>query len=196
MDGFITLNQTLYGQEVLNVLAFTNMLDDDAWRLDVANDFRGSLGGATLVDRVPEWTFNSVTFSYISGATISFSVEVAPANGTLAGIATSDGMPSTNALLVSTQYAGTTPNRGRIYFTGLGEAAQTGGVWNSAVVDRFRFLVEYWRDGIGPAGQEAFLHIASRPTITRPSFLLNPVQTVIGRSICATQRRRRIGSGS
>jgi len=196
MDGFITINQGLFGQQVMNVLACTNLLDDVTWRQDVANDFRGALGGASIVDRVPEWTFTHVTFSYISGATISFSVDVAPVAGDLSGSAASDGLPPTNALLVSTQYAGTTPNRGRIYFAGLGEAAQENGVWNSPVVDRFRFLVEYWAGGFGPAGQESFLAIASRPTITNPAYTLNPVSAVIGRSIVATQRRRRIGSGS
>lgn len=141
------------------------------------------------------WTLESITVRQMDGG-LPFSQEIAFTAGALAGDSNAAIIPAQCALLVSTSVLGGKPNRGRIYFSALTVSANTN---NGRVLSTtgllFEDLVEEWRDGLDTGAGNAFLRIA-RPNFSLNDWTLdNPVETVIHRSIWATQRRRRPGVG-
>lgn len=192
-DAFITLNQTIDGKVAANVLAFSNIQEDVVSLTAVADAIRASFAIHAEDHMVFAWSLDSITVAFIDGDHISYSIDVPFTNGALFGANASDMLPSQISLLISTGFIGAKPNRGRIYFMGLGENNTTDNVWNASLVTAFELLVEGWRDGLAAAPDTVFLRIMSRPTPERPSYLSSPVETVTGRARIATQRRRRRG---
>lgn len=192
-DAIISMNQTLLGQSVANVTAWSNVTEDEDELQDFADNLRFSWTG--LVDElVQEWSLDNLSISFISFDQITYSVTVDFTAGPLSGTNTGDALPPTNAMLVSTIYVGPRPNRGRVYFCGLPESAQSDGIWNVGTHVQFRNMVENWANGINADQNVYFLRILRRPNPPEfPIYVSNPVSNASIRSAVATQRRRRVG---
>lgn len=196
-DVTIVMNQKLRENVVQNVTVWSNGPLDQVDRESFTNAFRlDFIAAGVQNDLISDWSMESLTFVY--NATLpSFSVTVpfdpSPINGTGIG----DGTASQVALLVSTQYVGPPPNRGRVYFAGLEQnAIANSGFWQTAIVTQFQDLVTSWQNGISYAGgsNTAFLRIARR--LSDGSIdTTNPVEEAVGRRNPAIQRRRRQGQG-
>ena len=133
--------------------------------------------------------------SFIAGDQISYSVQVGYTGGPIVGTSNDQGLPTTNALLITLNYVGPRPNRGRVYFGGLPEGSQVDSQWSPSTVNAFENLVQDWVNGIGPSGQLAFLRIFRRPSDVFPTYTSNPVDLVSFSLTPATQRRRRLETG-
>jgi len=191
MDVQVTLNQTLYGEYVANVLFFSNLQDANSTLQSFANSMRASWLTHLSPSLTANWSLDSITYGFLSATGIDYSVEYPFSSGPLTGGNNSDAQANQVSLLVSTQGSGSRPNRGRVYLCGLVEDAMTGGLWTQAALDDAQNLVEDWVDGINADGQDCFLRIMRRPSAVFPSYVSNGVTTVVPRNIPATQRRRR-----
>jgi hypothetical protein len=142
-----------------------------------------------------QWSMQSMTFRQMDGGG-AFTEIIDFTSGELVGTSAANMLPTQTALLVSLGYLGPRPNRGRIYFAGLTEDSNNGsGEVLSSTRDTFAGVVEAMADGITLTGGAAFLRIARPDYSTNTWTLNNPVETVIGRTFWATQRRRRKGVG-
>ena len=193
-DALVTMNQTILGKEVKNVLCFNNITEIASDLQDFADNIRSSWEFYVQAFMSDDWVLENITVSFLSTDTVDYSVDVNFTDGTLTGIEQSDVLPTTNALLVSTQYVGVAPNRGRIYFGGLTENNQSDSAWGAGGLFAFRDLVEFWRDGVSIGSGTAFLRILRRPSDVFPSYVSNPVDNVITRLRPATVRGRRLGT--
>lgn len=196
-DVTIRLDARLFGNVVNNVTVWSNGPETQEDRESFVDAFRlDFIAAGVLNDLVTDWQLDGLTFIY-NETVPSFSVTVPFPGGPLVGDGTGDTVATQTALLVSTQYVGPPPNRGRIYFAGLEkDNLGSSGFWAAAVVDQFQELVTGWSQGLSYAGGSnvAFLRIARR----NPDGSLditNPVEEAIGRRNPTTQRRRRIGQG-
>lgn len=189
-DGFMILNQVLFGEAVKNVLAFSNMAYSPDDVKEWADNFRGDWDNELTQYLSTSWSMDTLTFVFNPGPN-QFSVEQDFSLGTLTGTVSTDALPNQTSLLVSTQYVGPRPNRGRVYFAGLGENNLTQGLFTVAAVTAFENAVDKWASiGVNGAAGTIFLRIARRAA--NGSILTsNPVDVAIGREIPATQRRRR-----
>jgi hypothetical protein len=192
MDGLVTVNQTLFGKAVANVLGFTNLQSDETWLQTFADNIRTLWSTHLSIHLLDNWSLDSITVAFINGGSISYSIEIEPSAGQLSGIASADGMPSTCALVCSLRSLGNIPSRGRVYFTGFNELAHNNSYWTTNVMDGCAAVLSSMRDGIGPSGSEAFLRIVGRPKPGRTNYVSSPVTHIIPRQIVATQRRRRL----
>jgi len=194
--GTIILEQRSQGSRIQNVMVFDDIPENAADRLEVADAIRQAYEDEGIsVHCATSWEIFGVTFRY--NATFpAFSVLVPFTGGPLNGVQSAS-QANQVALLVSTQFVGQTPNRGRVYFGGLAETAlDNDGQFGSLAVNDFVALVEGFRDGIAYSGisGNATLRIATRSfagTITTN----NPVESVLGVTNPSTQRKRRVGVG-
>lgn len=195
-DGTIILEQNCLGSRIQNVMVFTDIPTDSVGRQEVADaiyDQYNSLGISNHLHT--QWDIFGVTFRYNDSLPI-FSVLVPFTAGAYNGVQSSP-QASQVAMLVSTQYVGATPNRGRAYFGGFAEnALNNSGLFTSPAMDDFTALMEYFRDGIPWNGgaNVAQLRIARR-AFDGTIATSNPVETVLAQENPASQRRRRIGQG-
>lgn len=195
-DGQVIMEQMLQSQRVQNVFTFTNLPNDSVTRQEWADNFRAQMSidlpAGTFSN---QWLTEGVTFKY-NDSFPSFSVTVPFSAGDFTGIGVS-ALANQTALLVSTLYAGQKPNRGRVYFAGNTEQDfDATGRFTGAVRDTRVDFIESLRDGILWDGgvQVSQLRIG-RVDSQGTLILSNPVETVRGTLVPATQRRRRIGSG-
>lgn len=194
MDGTIVFNQTFLGQQVRNVTVWNNLVADAEELQDLADALRGTWVGGLAPDLLTTWSLDSVTFIFNESAPI-FSLDVPFTAGALAGSATDDPNVSQASLLVSTQFFGEPPNRGRVYFTGLGDNdLGADGRWTVAIKDSAQDMVAGWADGVSTVANTYFLRIGRR-TPAGILTITSPVTTVVGRRTPAIQRRRRLGEG-
>lgn len=191
--ALVSCNQTLFDKYQANVFAFDNMLEDSGWLQGFADEMRELWN--TYVDdhMVSNWFLDDLTVSFVDVDHISYSVQVPFTSGNLQGNVLTGGMAGGNALLVSTAYTGERPNRGRTYFSGLSEAAQVDGSWDSSVRTALRGFVQDLRDGITYDTTTASLQIARRPSSKFPAYVFHPVQTVSTTEFNRSQRRRNLG---
>ena len=194
-DINIVLKQTYRGQQVRNVLTFNNINFPEPEAQELADNIRLAFLNQVRDRLTSTWSLDGIEMVYNEVAPI-FTIDVPFTLGPLTGTNSNLRIATTNALLVSLQSQNPPPNRGRIYFAGLGaDSMGTDGLWEPAAISAFQIMVEAWKDGIATAGSEFFLRIGRK----NPSGLITastPVTSVIGRPIPATQRRRRIGQGS
>lgn len=193
----VVLDQVLGSETVKNV-TYWQLPDNQATTLQT---FADNLRGTYLTPAVQSllhtsWVLNSLTVRQMDGAG-AFSQLITFGLGPLTGGHVGNPMPTQMALLVSTGFLGSKPNRGRIYFAGLTEESNNAaGTVLSGTADTFQTMVEVWRDGVATGAGNAFLRIA-RPNFTLNNWTLNnPVESVIARVIWAGQRRRRVGVGA
>jgi len=177
-----------------NVMGFSNVIEDSSWRQGFADAIRANWLGTLAQQQDDNWALESITIGYIAGNTIQYSVEQGFTNGVLTGTVTGDGMPTTNALLVSLQALAQSPSRGRVYFVGFNESTQSNGYWTTAALTAAENLLTTFVQGVGPNGQDAFLRIVGRPKDGRPNYVSSQVTNIIPRTIAATQRRRRLAA--
>jgi len=191
-DALVTLNQKLYGVNIANVMGFSNVQETATWLQDFADAIRVEYVNELVSFMVSGWSLENITIAIIDGGNISYTVDQAFTLGPVGGGHAAEGMPSTNALVVSLQRLGSKPNRGRTFFAGFTEDAQSAGYWNGASQDACKDLLNHFKNGVGPAGSEAFLRIIGRPSANGGVYVSNAIDSVVPRTICATQRRRRI----
>lgn len=190
-DGTVVLDQIWQGQVVQNVLVFSNFPDIEEDRQSFTDVFKG-----LWVAAIPEsardsgWRMNGLTFVYNDEVPI-FSVSHEFTTGAIIGSSNSDTLPTTVAQLVSTQRVGTPPNRGRVYFAGHVEGhVNAVGNFDATHVDENVALIETLRDGLDYTANVAFLRIGRR-LADGSLTLTSPIDSVVGRFVPATQRRRR-----
>lgn len=191
-DALVSMNQLILGEPIANVLGFSNVTEDITELQDFADNLRGDWSQHLSSHQSQQWSLENITVSFIDGDHISFSITVDFTAGPLAGDQTQQVLPTTNCLLVSLQYVGPRPNRGRVYFGGFTETEQADSAWISAVLFAARDLVEDYRNGVGIGPSQAFLRIVRRPGPNFPVYVTSPVSEVITRLRPATQRRRRL----
>lgn len=195
-DIQVVLNQTLYSQQVRNVLHFFYDADlDETGLTDIADYIRSSWVAAGLDDvQVNNWQLDSVSIREC--ASTGPYAEIPFTGGILVGAsASAEAVSQAAALVTLISSSLTQPTRGRIYFAGVNNGAIfTNGEWAAGLLDILEDLVNSWRNATTAGSQFLDLRIASRnPDGT--CDVLNVVTNVIARSRIATQRRRRIGVG-
>lgn len=192
MDALVTVKQTLYGKAVANVCGFANVQSGSTWLQDFADDFRDKWGSWLVAHMINDWSLDGIAVSLISGAQITDTFEVDFTAGPLVGLASADGMPSTDAMVVSLRSVGGDPKRGRVYLTGWNELAHNNSRWSSNTLSDASNMIQGLVDGVGPAGAVANMVIVGRPKAGRPAHVSSAITNIIPREIVATQRRRRL----
>jgi len=193
----IVLDQQI-GDEVCKNVTYWQLPDNQSATLQTfADNLRGTFVTPDLVGWLStNWTLLSITARQMDGGG-AFSQLVTFGLGPLVGGSVGQQLPTQLALLVSTGFLGPKPNRGRIYFGGLVEDANSGtGQPVLDARDDFQTAVEVWRDGVATGAGNAFLRIARPDFLANDWILNNPVESVIARNIWGGQRRRRIGVGA
>lgn len=190
--AIVSLNQTLYNEPIKNITAWDNVEEDSTWLQEFADKIRESANNNWDNQMVNNWRLDDITVSFIEGDHISYSVNVSFTQGDLVGNVLTDGMPGGSCILISTSFTGPKPNRGRIYFSGAGEGAQSDGQWDGAVMTAMKALVEEWAAGFLIQGITTSLQILRRPSAVFPLYVANPVQLVSRRDFTRSQRRRNL----
>ena len=193
-DAIISINQTVLGESIANVVCFSNITEIEADLQSFADSIRDTFETHVEDQFSDQWTLDDITVSFIDADSVTYSVTVPFTQGALAGLEQSQVLSTTTCLLVSTQFIGPAPNRGRIYFGGLTENSNVDSAWGAGTLFAFRDLVENWRDGIPIGAGLAFLRILRRPSTVHPIYISSPVTNVVTRLRPANQRRRRIGN--
>lgn len=196
-DLQVVINQTLYSQQVRNVLhIFYDAPANAAGRQDVSDFVRSNWVASGLAAiQVENWSLDSCSIREC-GSTGPHALHPFT-SGPLVGGYTAGDVPSQNALLVTLINNGLVPpTRGRIYLAGVNQDTITSqGLWPSSALQLADDLVSGFQNGLTGASQFLDLRIASRnPNGT--CDVLNTVDSVLSRGIVATQRRRRISVGS
>lgn len=189
-DVIVCANQTYLSEYVCNVLCFNNLVNVNTQLQTFADNFRSAWDTHFSVVNANDWSLDSLTFSFLTANSVDYSVTFGFTAGPLVGQNTADEAIPQGACLVSTQYVGSRPNRGRIYFGGLTESAFASGRVTASTVSAAEDLVNAWRTGISDGIGDCFLRILRRPSSKFPTFVSSPVSTVVGRSRPGTQRKR------
>lgn len=190
-DATFVLNQRLNGEDIKNVLVFSNVVPDVEPLQEWVDSIR-ALYNTYVVDRLwTAWSLNSVTVIFNDAPPV-YSAEFSFTSGTLTGSVSAEGLPNQVALLVSTSCLEPPPNRGRIYFGGLTEADHANGLFSTAAAGDFQALVEAMAAGVSATAGDIYLRIARRSTAGIIT-LSNAVQNALGQRTPAIQRSRRLG---
>lgn len=187
----VRMDQKVFNEVIYNVTYFQLPDASPATLQEFADEIRARFAtrvGAIMSDN---WSLDSLTMRQMDGGG-AFTFTQPFTSGVLEGTEGTGVLPLFNALLVSTGYIGSRPNRGRLYFGGLTEASNnTQGEWNGVDATAYQDLVQDMVDGITTTAGSAFLRIA-RPDFPANIWTLNnPIDTVIGRQETATMRSRR-----
>lgn len=194
-DGTIVVNQSFGAKPFVNVLVFSNFPVGPEPRQIFADNFRDMWEESTILGALSTaWSLDSLTFVYNDAGPI-FSVNQTFTEGPLAGGSAAEAIALQNALLVSTSVVGPRPNRGRIYFGGFTEGANTaGGQVLEAVRLGAELLAGLWfSSGVDHPLGPSFLRIARR-AVDGTLTVTAPAEEQTGRSNWATIRNRRLGS--
>lgn len=195
-DVQVVLNQTLYGQQVRNVLWFfySGTFDADG-RQDIADFVRSNWVASDLhTQQVEDWQLDNVSIrdAYTTGpyATVPFT------SGVLVGAKTTFETVTQVCMLATLINAGLVPpTRGRIYLAGVNSGGMTDeGFWPNVYLDLAEDLVNGFREGLTGLSETLDLRICRRAA-DGTAAVLNVVDNVILRANPAIQQRRRIGRG-
>lgn len=192
MDVRIAFNQSLAGQEVVNVTAWSNFIEDPDMGIAFADQIRIRYAGLLAPFLVTGWTLHSLSITYYPG-TGPYTVTYPFTSGTISGSIASDPLPAQTALLGSLVHVGSRPNRGRWYQAGVPESSFTGGLFDGSMRTHLADLLNAFKDGVDADGTSVFLRIGRRNLLTPGYETTNPVDLVLPRSNPAVQRRRRLG---
>ncbi len=190
-DVIVTANQSLYGKYAANVFCFNNLVNDATRLQTFADNFRAEWATHLAGGQHINWSLDSLTFSFIDGASIDFSLTVGFTSGPLNGSNAVDESVAQTALLVSNAYIGSRPNRGRTYLMGFTENSLTDGLFSQSLRDAAELFMEALIAGISDGVGDAFLRILRRPSSVFPVYTSNPVDTCTAQVSPASQRRRR-----
>jgi hypothetical protein len=192
----IRLNQTLASQTVYNV-TYWDLPGETELELEAfADALRASFASGGIAAPMSNlWSLNSIQARLMEGDG-PFSQLVGFTSGAFAGVNAVAPLPLQSALLISLSALAPRPNRGRIYFAGLTEDANTTSAQVlSTTRDIFEALVTEWAAGLTTSEGDAFLRIVRPNFTTNVWTLFNPVDFVVSSQEWATQRRRRRGVG-
>jgi len=191
-DVLITSNQVFFGKSMVNVLCFGNMVDNPTTLQNFADSFRASYATHLSAALSNNWTLENITVSFLGTDTILYSVDVDFTSGVLVGGNNADEIASQSSLLVSTQFQGVAPNRGRIYLAGWTDSSIQAGYWVQSATDAAEDLVNDWVDGLSIGGSNANLRILGRPSPTRANYVSSSITQVIARRSPGVIRSRRL----
>lgn len=189
-DAIVALNQTIYAKKAVNVLCFSNMLEDSGFLQEFADEIRQTLVPNINTHRQEFASWDNITVSFLEDDHISYSVDVDFQLGQLIGDSQQQGLPPQVAVLASLNYVGARPNRGRIYFTGFTEAQNINGAVGEELQQACEAVVDQWRTGVTTSQQTCYLRILRRPSDVFPNYRSNPVSLVTVNPNFRTQRRR------
>lgn len=194
MSNFqVTLNQTWLGEVVKNVMNFQTPNNDPTTLVELADGLRAAYVTDIVTFLGQNWTLDSVTFREFNGSP-PFSQEVPFTQGPLNGGNGSEGMPPEVALLVTTTYLGSAPNRGRIYLPGGCINLIDDGRWSTGFTAAGQNLVTAFINGIPLSVGSAFLRIARIDDVNNVWTLDNPAETAIARTNTGSMRSRSFSS--
>lgn len=189
----VVLKFSQYGQDVLNVTNWQFAQYSDAYIQSFVDSLRSSLVANWQTEATSSITFTGVQTRLFDGLG-PYTVDKDPTLGPLQGADAVQALPTQVALLVSTLYSGPRPNRGRIYFGGLGENHQVDSQWEATVLASYEALVTQWANGLTVTGGNAFLRIARVDFANNVWLADSPVETIIARPRPATIRNRRLAA--
>lgn len=196
-DIQVVLNQTLYSQQVRNVLHFfyDAALTEETMQ-DIADSIRLAWADSDLAAlQVNNWRMSSVSIRPCGStgphALIPFTL------GDIIGQNVSQETVSQVAMLVSLRNNGfVPPTRGRIYLAGIATTfIDNEGQWVTTALDEPAALVASLLDLETIAENFLSLRIASR-NANGTCDVLNVVNNAQVQPVPATQRRRRLGVGA
>lgn len=186
----VRANQTSHGVPIYNIMNW-QLPDTSALTYqEMANTLRAQWDTHIADSFHASWSLNSVTFREFDGGA-PFSTEVGFSSGPLAGTGLGEALPRQTALLVSLQYNGGRPNRGRQFYGGLSENAWDGTEWDATTAADF---LAFWGVCIGGftlSAGNAFPRIARKDLVSNTWVLNNPIEAAIVRPYASTQRGRR-----
>ena len=194
----ITLNQTLLGETVQNVLYYEDEdseFDPTEW-IDVADEIRGYFNTHLVTHLSDNWAFGSITYRRVDVPGLP-SFKVVPSAGVLLGTNATDPLPTQIALLVSAKAATTAPNHVRTYLAGFTDGSVLNGLWGAGATT----AAVAWAtamDELNASGVQNLRRISARwnsgHTQVTDSHLVGTL-AVSASVVPATQRRRRINQG-
>ena len=189
-DVLVAVRQTLANEEIVNVLGFSNVSEDEDELQDLADEIRESWANELATNLSIDWQLDDIKVSFIDNDHISHSTIITPSLGPLEGLDPGDILPTQSCLLTTFSYAGVKPNRGRSYLAGYTEAGTLDGVWLGGLrvgaTQHYQGMV----DGLNIGNTVAFLRIVGRPNDTRPNYVTNPITSIGTHGPVRTQRRR------
>ena len=189
-DVLVAVRQTLANEEVVNVLGFSNVTEDEDELQDLADEIRSAWASELASALSIDWQLDDIKVSFIDGDHISHSTVITPQLGPLEGASPDDILPTQSALLCTFSFAGIRPNRGRSYLAGFTESATLDGVWLGGHRVNATQMYQEMVDGLQIGATVAFLRIIGRPNDTRPNYVSNPITSIGTHGPVRTQRRR------
>jgi len=189
-DAVITFDQTWQNSYVSNVSVWSNVTVNPEAVQEFADAIRLAyqLGPSSILSNA--WSLDGITVTFNPGPG-QFSYSTGFTLGPLLGSSPAEETPAQSSLLVSTQYLGVRPNRGKFYFPGFPVTELVNGFWDSETAMEFQSMVENWAlNGVTTLDGDWFLRIARRNAFGAITTS-NPVSVAIGRENPGVQRRRR-----
>lgn len=186
----ITLNQTVSGVEIVNVMSWQTP-DTDAGTLQALVDgIRGRFNADVADSFASTWFLNTASVRIFDGGA-PFTTEFAFGLGPLQGTSAVEALPRQSALLVSLTYTGPRPNRGRQFYGGLAENSWDGDAWDAGTIADFQNMWGQFILGLVTPNGTCFPRIARKNYLTNTWDLDNPVENAIVRPYARTQKGRR-----
>lgn len=189
-DAIVSMNQKILGKLMTNIVCFNNMEEEADFLTDFADKIRDSWDFSMQSHMSDEWSLDDLTVSFLLNDTVDYSVTVPFTAGPLVGASNGEVLPTQSALLCSMHHIGSAPNRGRIYFGGYVETAQSNSIWSLGARGDAIEMVNGWKDGITVLQSSVFLRILRRPSGVFPSYVSNPVSLVGSTAPIRTIRNR------
>jgi hypothetical protein len=190
----VTINQTGLGKNIKNV---TNWEFPD-FQASTIQGFADALRTSYVTHAVDmfnaQWELQNITVRQYDGGP-AFSQDVPFTAGALQGNGGGGPCASQTCLLVSTQYLGGKPNRGRLYFGLMNQSDMSAGQWGAGARGEAEALVANWIAGIDTGAGNAFLRIARVNEAGNIWTLNNPAETAVADSIPRSQRSRQLDKG-
>lgn len=177
----VTLNQTLYSEDMFNVMNWQTPDTSSNTLQSLANGIAATIQARILDSLATDWALNSISMRVFDGAP-PFTTEFLPSTGILNGTGLTSALPPTNALLVALSYTGPRPNRGRQYYGGLTEGAWDGQVWNPVTLTDMEDMWSDFITGVTTASGLCFPRIARVDYVANTWTLDSPVEQAIARS--------------
>ena len=192
--GSVTIQQSILGQAVRNVLWYDNLPDDEGYLEEITSHI-GDAYSEHAALFCSSWSVSSVKYTFYPLAG-TWSTEYSILDGPIEGTGQSTPAPTQVAILISTRYVGPPPNRGRIYLGGLpGNFIENDGTFNATSIVTAASLAALLRQ-LPYNSNSDFANMAIVRRVNGVPSVHNLVDEILVRDVPATQRRRRLGQGA
>lgn len=186
-----TLVQSLQGSEILNVLHYrVDAVGTGTAEIALAQQLGEDLAPLLKAVMSVDWAYVATIGQKIRPQPVSFPfVDTTDAG---AGTVASPALPAQNTMNITktTQFAGVRW-RGRVCFSGFGEAAAVGGQWEQTMIAAMSGVVSTLLANV-QAGAWVFKPVLFH----RADGTVTPIDDFIARRTIRAQRRRQFGKGS